>query len=140
MHLPVVNYVAVITAAVVLFLLGGLWYSRALFAKRWIALQGKSEEELKANAGPPAAMLVAAFICALLIAWTMAVILNHFRPLTTLRGLAVGVGCWLGFAASTSFSTAIFSGKPRALWMIDTGYNLVSFALAGAIIGWWPWV
>ena len=104
-----------------------------------MVLLGKSEEELKANAGPPAALLAGAFICGLLISWTMAVILNHFRPLTTLRGVAVGVGCWLGFAASTSFATASFSGKPKALWLIDTGYNLVSFALAGAIIGWWPW-
>ena len=139
MHVPSVNYVAVLVSAVVLFLLGGLWYSKALFATKWIALQGKSEEEMKSNAGPQGLLLLAAFICALLIAYVMAIVLNHFRPLNVVKGIEVGIACWIGFAAPTSFSTAIFSMKPRALWAIDSGYNLVSFALAGAIIGWWPW-
>jgi len=139
MHVPVVNYVAVLVSGIALFLLGGVWYSRALFATRWIALQGRSEEEMKANAAPMGLLLVGAFVCALLTSWVMAVILNHFRPLTLVKGIEVGIACWLGFAGATSFSTASFSCKPKLLWAIDTGYNLVGFAIAGAIIGWWPW-
>jgi hypothetical protein len=48
-----------------------------------------------------------------------------------------GFVCWLGFAAPTSYATAIFSGKPKQLWFIDSAYNLVSFVLAGAILGAW---
>ena len=44
---------------------------------------------------------------------------------------------WLGFAATTSYATALFSGKPRQMWLIDSVYNLVSFVLAGIILAVW---
>ena len=37
MSFPIVNNVAVFVSGVVIFLLGGLWYSPVLFAKRWVA-------------------------------------------------------------------------------------------------------
>jgi hypothetical protein len=138
MHFPQVNYLAVLVAAIVIFILGGLWYSKALFAKRWIVLMGKSEENLKAGAGGAMpVLLIQALICGLLVAWTMAVILSHFAPVTPLRGALAGVLCWLGFAAATSYATSIFSMQPKGLWLINTSYNLVSFVIAGAILGAW---
>ena len=41
MTVPAVNYLAVLAAAVVIFILGGLWYSPVLFVKRWLTLQGR---------------------------------------------------------------------------------------------------
>jgi len=37
MSLPPVNYLAVLVFGVVIFMLGGLWYSPLLFAKKWVA-------------------------------------------------------------------------------------------------------
>ena len=34
----------------------------------------------------------------------------------------------------TSYATALFSGKPKQLWLIDSMYYLVSFVLAGLIL------
>ena len=34
MHYPPINWLAVFVAAIVIFVLGGLWYSPVLFAKR----------------------------------------------------------------------------------------------------------
>lgn len=137
MGLPHVHYPAVLTAGAVIFILGGLWYSRALFATAWVNLMGKTEEELKAGASAMPLMLILAFGCALLIAWTLAVVLNHFGTPTPARGAMVGALCWAGFAGATSFATAIFSSQPRLLWLINTGYNLVSFVLAGIILAAW---
>jgi len=138
MTLPAVNYLAVLVAGIVIFVLGGLWYS-VLFAKRWMALMGKTEEELKASAaGSPVALLyVFAFLCGLLIAWAMAVVLNHFAPVTLGRAAAVGFLCWLGFAAPTSYATALFSQTPKGLWLINSGYNAVSFVAAALLLGAW---
>ena len=99
---------------------------------------GKTEAELKAESpGPIPLLYLLAFLCSLLSAWVLAVLLNHFVNLTPLRGALVGVLCWLGFAGSTSFATALFSGKPKLLWLIDSSYNLISFALAGVILAIW---
>jgi hypothetical protein len=131
MHLPYVNYLAVLVSAIAIFVLGGLWYSPALFAKKWIALSSGQ----KMSAGP--APYIAAFVCSFLISWTMALVLNHFGNYSLLRGAAIGFHCWLGFAAATSFATAMFSGQPKALWLINSGYNLVSFVMAGVILSAW---
>ena len=129
-----VNFPAVVVSGIVIFMIGGLWYSRLLFAKRWVALMGKSEEDLK-QAAPGARPFV--FVCALLTAWAFAVILNHFSPVTPLRAILLAGLCWVGFAAATSYGTAMFSGTPKALWLINSGYNLISFIAAALILAYW---
>ncbi len=122
MRLPQVNYLAVVVSGVATFVLGGLWYSPALFAKKWMALTGKSEADLKAGAsGAMPIRFLLAFVCGTLSAWVLAVVLNHFVEPTPLRGALVGALCWLGFAGATSYANALFSGKPKALWLIDSG-------------------
>lgn len=137
--IPSVNYLAVLVAGIVIFMLGGLWYSPAVFAKRWIALQGRTAEQLKAdaaNASMPL-MYLSALICGLVTAWVMAVFLAHTAHGGWMAGAHVGGLAWLGFAAPTSYATALFSGKPKQLWAIDSAYNLVAFVAAGAILGAW---
>lgn len=131
-----VNYLAVLIVAVIIFLLGGLWYSPVLFAKRWVALQNKSMEEMQSSGG--AGNYLQVFICGLVIAYVLAVVIGHFtnHPMTWLRGAEIGVLVWLATGAA-SYGTALFSMKPRALWAIDSGFNLVSMIIAGAILGVW---
>ncbi len=45
-----INHFAVITAAVSMFVLGGLWYG-PLFGKQWMSANGFSEDDLK-NGNP----------------------------------------------------------------------------------------
>jgi hypothetical protein len=141
MHIPV-NWLAVLVAAIVIFLLGGLWYSPVLFAKRWIALQNKTEEQMRAEAAGAnmPLMYASAFVTGLIIAWAMAMVFAHIAndvPMNAAHGALFGGLLWLGFAATTSYATALFSGKPRQLWLIDSAYNLVSFVLAGIILAVW---
>lgn len=138
MQLPPVNYLAVLVSGVIIFALGGLWYSPLLFAKRWMALMGKTDAELSAgSSGTMPLLYVLAFVCGLVVAWVMAILLNHFVNLTPMRGAMVGVLCWLGFAGATSFATGLFSMQPKQLWLINSGYNLVSFIIAGIILAVW---
>ncbi len=134
-----INYLAVLASALAIFAIGGIWYSNALFSKRWVVLMGKSDEEMKAAAAsaPMPLLLLGAFVCGALIPFAMAVMINHFPPFTALRGIEIGAFCWLGFAASTSFATALFAMGPKQLWLINSGYNLVSFVVAGLILSLW---
>ena len=142
MHVPPLNWLAVLVAGIVIFMLGGLWYSPVLFAKKWIALQNKTEEQMKAEAAGANMPLMygSAFLTGLIIAATMAMVFAHIAndmPMNAAHGALLGALLWLGFAATTSYATAIFSGKPRQLWFIDSAYNLVSFVLAGIILAVW---
>jgi|SRR6516225_10089743 hypothetical protein len=132
------NYLAVVISGAVIFVLGGLWYSPLLFAKRWMALMGITEADIQAGSGKSMPLrYLAVFLCGLVSAWVLAIIENHFADLTALRGAMIGACCWLGFAGATSFGTALFSMKPKELWLINSGYNLVSFVLAGVILAVW---
>jgi hypothetical protein len=147
MHFPPVNYLAVLVAAAIIFILGGLWYSPVLFMKKWVALQGRTEEQMRAQAAAAnmPLMYASAFVSSLIIAWMMAHLLGHLAYVVdpavmsydAAHGALFGVACWLGFAAPTSYATALFSGKPKQLWLIDSTYNLVSFVLAGALLAAW---
>jgi Protein of unknown function (DUF1761) len=141
MH-PHVNWLAILVAGIVIFMLGGLWYSPVLFAKRWIALQNKTEEQMRAEAAAAnmPLMYASAFLTGLIIAWAMAMVFAHIAddmPMNAAHGALFGALLWLGFAATTSYATALFSGRPRQLWFIDSAYNLVSFVLAGIILAVW---
>jgi hypothetical protein len=146
MPFPPVNWLAILVAAIVIFILGGLWYSPALFAKKWIALQNRTEEQAQAQMASSnmPLMYLSAFITGFIISTVMAHLLSHMMsgPDHVMHpglhhGAMFGFLCWLGFAAPTSYATYLFSGKPKQLWLIDSTYNLVSFVLAGAILATW---
>ena len=123
-------------------MLGGLWYSPVLFSKKWIALQNKTEDQMRAEAAAAnmPVMYASAFLTGLIIAWAMAMVFAHVAndmPMNAAHGALFGALLWLGFAATTSYATALFSGKSRQLWFIDSAYNLVSFVLAGIILAVW---
>ena|SRR5712692_3916620 len=133
MHL---NYLAVFGAGVAQFLLGGLWYSPALFAKKWMALIGKTQEELRQGSHP--FIYVVALVTALITSFILAHIIKLADCTTIWHGAVVGFMCWLGFAGATSFTNQVnFLRKSFQLWAIDSGYNLVSFMIAGAILAVW---
>ena len=142
MQVPAVNYLAVLVAAVLMFALGGLWYSPVLFARKWTALQGKTEEQMRAQAATAnmPLMYVSAFVCSLITAIVIAHILSHMAsimPTGAVHGAFFGLMAWVGFVAPTAYATALFSGKPKQLWLIDSTYYLVSFMLAGLILAAW---
>lgn len=142
MHFPVINYLAVLVSAIIIFALGGLWYSPALFAKRWVALQNKTEEQMRAEAAAANMPLLylTAFICAFIQAWVLAQVLGHMSQVAEIgvaHAAIFSALLWVGFAGSTSFASALFSGVPRQLWAINSLYNLVSFVIAGIILAVW---
>ncbi len=139
--MPHVNYWAVLVSGVVIFILGGLWYS-ALFRDPWMRLMGITQEKMKEDMAkmPKSTMPIMygmALVTALITAWVMAIMVNHFGNLTALRGAEIATLSWLGFAATTSYATSMFSMQPKALWAINSGYNLVSFVIAGVILAIW---
>ena len=91
MHFLHVHWPAVIVSAIAIFILGGLWYSKALFATKWIALMGITEEQMKAKpSAPMPVLLLQALICSFLISLVLAVIINHFPPYHPLHGALAG--------------------------------------------------
>jgi hypothetical protein len=133
------NVIAVIVAAVIPMVVGMLWYSPVLFAKKWMALIGKTEEEIKKE-GPGKAYALS-FIASIVMAYVMAHLVTYSSTFTGSTGIAAGLETgfwsWLGFVVTTNSASVLFEFKPRGLYFINMGYQLVSMLLMGALLGVW---
>ena len=129
--MPEVNMLAVLAAAVSSFLLGGLWYSPALFGNKWMRLTGQSEETLKS--GSMAKIFGGAFLLNLITAWVFALFLGPKPGIEFAAGAGFAAGlCWVAAAFGVNY---LFERRPFGLWLINGGYVTVQFTLLGAIIG-----
>lgn len=133
MDMGAVNWLAVIVAAVSAFVLGGLWYSPALFGKAWMEASGVTPE--KQQQGHPARVFGISFVWALLGAVCFAMFLGP-KPAF---GFAVGVGFLTGFIwVAGSFGINYqFEQKPMKLWLVNGGYHTVQYTLYGLVLGLW---
>ncbi len=124
----VINPLAVALAALSTFVIGGLWYS-LLFGKKWQRAAGVTDEALRTGAPR---VFIGSFALALVMAASLAAFIGSGGALFgTAAGLAVGV-TWISAAFGTNY---LFERRPVALFVINASYNIVAFAIMGAIIG-----
>ncbi|MCD9020825.1 DUF1761 domain-containing protein [Cohnella silvisoli] len=126
-----VNYWAVLAATVSTMILGFLWYSPVLFGNAWMKQIGKKKEEMSGG-GPLTYILTA--VTALVGAWMLALLLTLADKTTISSGLTVGLLVGLSISAKIGMNY-LFEGKKIGLYLITIGYHLVSYLVAGLIIG-----
>lgn len=134
MSLENMNWLAVIVAAVVYFILGALWYSPLLFAAPFLKYRGLSAEEL--NGGNSADYLLV-FVGALAAAAALALFVGAAGASSLLDGALVGIVAAAGLALTSTLTYTTFSGPHRMLWVLYSGYQLVGFALMGILLALW---
>jgi hypothetical protein len=131
--MPEVNYLAVIAAAVATFVLGGLWYSPALFGKVWQREAGVTEEQMK-NANM-AKVFGLAFVLSLIAAWVFALFLGPRPPMALGLGAGFSAGlCWVAASFGINY---LFERKSFKLWLINGGYHTLQFTIVGLILALW---
>ena len=129
MALSDLNLVAIFVAAAVTFLLGGLWYSPLLFAKAWMREAGLSEAQTRqANMARTFGL---SGLAALVMAFNLAAFLG---PAST---LAFGVFAGFDWVAMSLGVIYLFEQRSLKLWLINSGYQVLSLTLMGAILGAW---
>lgn len=133
---PDINYVAVLVAAAAQFAIGAAWYT-ALFGKQWLKLNGISKEKVEAQKDNMAKTYALSFVTSLVMAYVLAHVLGYSNATTALAGATGGFWVWLGFIATTMFSSVLYLQKPVKLWAIDSGYYLVSLLVMGAVLAVW---
>ena len=107
--MPEVNWLAVLAAALSAFLLGGLWYSPAMFLKAWQRGAGLTDEQLKG--GNAAKIYGGAFVLSLIAAATFAMFLGK---------LPVAEATAYGFCAGLTWVAASFVRTYAFIWLSDT--------------------
>lgn len=128
-----INSLAVIVAAASSFLVGGLWYSPALFGNVWNRENGSNPKSQ--GAGHPAKVFGVSFVFSLIAAFAFALWLGPAPPLPT--ALTHGLLAGFGMVAASFGINYQFANRSALLWLVDGGYHTVQFLLFGLILGLW---
>lgn len=128
--MPDVNIWAVLAAGVGSLVLGGIWYSPLLFARRWQRETGLTEERLAG--GNMVLIFGLAFALSLIAAYVFDVFVGHMGLLDSIHtGFAVG----LGLVGASFGINYLFERRSFALWSINAGYHILQFTLFGLLFG-----
>jgi hypothetical protein len=128
------NWWAVITGAVVYFMLGALWYSPVLFANKWMALMEMSEEDI---GEPNPVIFLWSFILQFVGTLSLAIFMEAMLIESAAHGAFIGFGAGAGFVFSLAGTTGLFSDTKLSLHFINNGYHVIGLTIAGTIIGLW---
>ncbi|HSM19103.1 MAG TPA: DUF1761 domain-containing protein [Hyphomicrobiales bacterium] len=123
------NYAAIVVAAIAGFVAGAVWYG--LLGKQWMAVLGKSKDEMKPSPGP----FITAGVALLLMAYVLAGTIGHLGEVNLRTGVISGAIIWAGFVATTIAVNNAFQGARLSLSLIDAGHWLVVLLLMGGVIG-----
>ncbi len=132
------NWIAIAVAALAYFALGALWYSKALFAPRWIA-------DLKIDVNNPDAkkgmgtMFGGSFVLMFVQCLAIAVIAERLgiRGAGWMSGVKLGAFTGCCFSSATIGVNYLYEKKPLSLFLINAGYAVVGQVIAGIIICSW---
>ena len=133
MDMSLVNWPAVIVAALSGFAVGGIWYAPPLFGNAWMADSKLTTEEIQK--GNKAKIFGFTALFSLIMAANLAMFLADAKTDVTW-------GATAGFLAGiwTFCAIAIHSLFELRSWryiFINGGYSVVSLTIMGAIIGLW---
>jgi hypothetical protein len=132
--MPHINWLAVLAAAISTFVLGGLWYSPALFGRAWMSVNRLNQEDLaKSNM---VKIFGLAFVFALVMAANLAAFLAE--PKTTASwGATAGFLAGFGWVTLGIATISLFERRSLKYVLINGGYMTVSFVVMGLILGAW---
>ena len=132
-----IKYLAVLVAAIIHWILGGVWYG-VIFAKKFIELIGWTPQQLQQMQEQGSVKeLVIAFVMSLVLCYILAHFLQYTKARTAMGGAQIAVWLWLGFIVTTNISTVLFEMRPLGLFLINIGYQLVACIVAGIILALW---
>ena len=138
-----INWFAILLAGISAFILGGVWYSPALFGNTWMIENNLTMEKLKK--GNMVKIYGIAFILSLAMAANLGMFLadspagcpaNCAQKTDITWGAIAGclAGIWVFCAVAMH---GLFEHRSGKVICINGGYSLVGLTLMGAIIGLW---
>ena len=127
------NFLAVVIAAVAGMAIGAIWYSPVLFSNAWMKENGVTKESLKGK--NPFAPMIFSFLITIVMAFNLAMFLSGESDFV--QGLIAGGLVGIGWVAASLAVLYLFESKSLKLFLINAGYNVVTFIVMGGIIGVW---
>ena len=131
-----INHKVVWILIVVYFLIGWGWY--AIWGDTWLNLHAKTATDIERTHSVGA--YVFAFVAAIVVNYTLAVLIARTNPTSVWCGLRAALACWFAFVFMEYATISVFSAfetNPWPLICIDMGRPLLGFAISGYVLAAW---
>ncbi len=129
-----INWLAVIIAALVSFVIGWLWYG-PLFGKKWMELNGFTKENIQEGGLSMPVILIVNYVATALAALALAMFIG--AEANAGFGIFAGVMIAIFWIGTSRLNDVLYEKKPMGLFWINVGYYLVIYAIMGAVLGAW---
>ncbi len=130
MQFSPINFLAVAVGTFASLLFGFLWYAPQVFGKKWQKHTGMTDD--KFNRG----IVLMKFGPAIVLTFVMGIVLAAYLPseLDWDQGAFGGLMMGAGVGATSLGMHYLFAKRSIHLFLIDTGYVVISMTIFGAII------
>jgi len=133
-----VNYLHVFVAALVVFVLGWLWYSPLLFFEPWMRLRGMDPVATTAGATMPAGKLLIELVRCLVLAYVIARFVALLGITSWMGAVHFGLLLWVGFPVILLTGSVLWENVPWKVAAIHAGDWLVKLLVIPIIVSLWP--
>ena len=127
-----INWLAVAVLTVFSFMLGAFWHS-VLFNKAW--KEDSKSEYNSENRGKPGKLFGLAGISHVVAVIALALLIGHQS--TAICGLLYGLTVSIVWVSTSIGVTYLFVGRSFRLFLIDAGFYVVFYSIAGLILAIW---
>lgn len=132
------NLLGVLTAFVISFVSGGIWFGPKTFYPIWMKAKGVRSGELTHQQNKPALLFGGTILGVIAQTLTVALVVTSLQrsnpDFSVIDGALVGAALGIGIAAFASLSHRLFGGDRLKVWIIETANDAINLTIAGAII------
>jgi len=132
-----VNYIAVLVATIVVFVLGWLWYSPLLFYKPWMRARGMDPAVAMAGAKMPTGKLAIELVRCFVLAYIVAHFVAALGITNWLVAAHFGLLLWIGLPVVLLVGSVIWDNVPVKVAVIHAGDWLVKLLVIPIIVSVW---
>jgi hypothetical protein len=132
-----VNYLAVLVAAITVFVLGWLWYSPLLFYKPWMRARGLDPATAMAGAKMPVGKLVIELVRCIVLAYIIAHFVAALGISSWMGAAHFGLILWIAFPVILLTGSVLWENIPVKVAAIHAGDWLVKLLVIPIIVSLW---
>lgn len=141
MDISSINWLAVVVAALVAFVIGFMWHG-PLFGKQWIAMMVIPQSEVDAmqakGMGPMIPHMITAFVQQIVIAFVVSHLANALGITGAVPAILFAALLWFGFIATVQLNAVLREKRKLNLYFFNIAYHLVSLIVIALIVVLWP--
>ena len=126
------NYLAMVVAAIVAMVFGFVWYSPMLFGGIWSRGNPVAHKKMQQNVRKGGYIFI--IIASLLTSFAFEVLIKFLGISTLYYGVGLAILVWAGFFFSQSFVDLIMDSKDTKLFVVDNIHHAVSVLLICIIL------